>query len=639
MEVVTRFPPEPSGYLHFGHVLALLNNFYYAMLHKGKFILRIDDTNPEKEQTNYTTEIVNDCKKLLHTIPEYNLIMDNTIVFASDYFDHMIDNVEKLIENDKAYVETISKDDLSNARSNVCKDSNYVTDSWIRSTKDNLEMWYQMKNGSERERCLCAKVKLPNMPFPTLYRTSTELHSRTGNKYNVYPLYDYANAILDNKLGITHTFRDDAYLDKEKFQQWICDSLGFTVPYMQCFSKFNLEWSLMSKRLINSLILKGVVSNWKDPRLYTIQAQRERGICDKIIIDFIKEYSCGFIGNYMGITTIVIQYIIDQIVKVGIGNYLKMNDNEHMNILDIILNELKDNKKDVMISKFAKDHIKSNKKKDILFNQIFKHDINCQSTGDCTGKSTRVIDTKKLYSQVESYWSTLAVRYIAVPVLSAIICQVYKCSESIDTVPLIPKDIDYGTRTRKTSGNIWIDKNALWSKPKKGLNPKFLEKGDIVNLHRWKGCGGRAVVDKLQYDNDGIVIGLYLSITDSRSSNKEHTWMFFWVDINSAKKIVVDEYYHLLNVSKYDGDMELNLQINKNNYFSHELWADPDIIENTIPNQVVELECIYYVCKQNVSVNKFTMTIPRELGSSKENTPNPYTALSNNDTKSLIPNK
>ncbi len=282
--VATRFPPEPNGYLHIGHAKSICLNFGIAEDYSGTCNLRFDDTNPEKESFEYVESIKNDVTWLGYRWHELR--------FASDYFDRLHAFAVDLIKLGLAYVDSLSGDQIREYRGSLTqpgRDSPYRN----RSTGENLELFEGMRRGdyADGELVLRAKIDMssPNiiMRDPILYRIRHLSHYRTGNQWCIYPMYDFTHCLSDAIEDITHSLCTLEFEDNRALYDWVLDKLDIgRHPQQIEFARLNLEHTVMSKRLLNRLVLEGQVAGWDDPRLPTISGLRRRGYTPESIRDF-----------------------------------------------------------------------------------------------------------------------------------------------------------------------------------------------------------------------------------------------------------------------------------------------------------------------------------------------------------------
>jgi len=283
----TRFPPEPNGYLHIGHAKSICLNFGLANDYKGLCNLRFDDTNPTKEEVEYVESIKDDVKWL-------GFDWDDRLYFASDYFPRLYECAVKLIEKGHAYVDSLSAEEMREYRGTLTepgKNSPYRD----RSIEENLKLFEGMKNGDfkEGEHILRAKIDMasPNMNMrdPALYRILKSHHHRTGDEWNIYPMYDFAHGISDAFEGITHSICTLEFEDHRPLYDWFLEVLDFeSVPRQYEFARLELTYTLTSKRKLNQLVTEGHVEGWDDPRMPTIAGMRRRGYTPEAIRDFCE---------------------------------------------------------------------------------------------------------------------------------------------------------------------------------------------------------------------------------------------------------------------------------------------------------------------------------------------------------------
>lgn len=284
--IYTRFPPEPNGYLHIGHAKAICLNFTTAQKYGGKCNLRFDDTNPLKEDTEYVESIKEDVRWLG--------FQWDKLLFASDYFDRMIECAFTLIKKGKAYVCDLSAEEIREYRGTLTepgKESPYRN----RSVEENLMLFQEMIDGKYKdgEKVLRAKIDMAspniNMRDPVIYRIAQATHHNTGDKYCVYPMYDYAHPLEDAFEEITHSLCTLEFEDHRPLYDWVLRELDWEMPPQQIeFARLNLTNTVMSKRYLKELVENGHVEGWDDPRMPTIAGLRRRGYTPEAIRDFCE---------------------------------------------------------------------------------------------------------------------------------------------------------------------------------------------------------------------------------------------------------------------------------------------------------------------------------------------------------------
>lgn len=280
--VVTRFPPEPNGYLHIGHAKSILLNYGLAREYGGKFYLRFDDTNPTKEKVEFVESIKKDVEWL-------GAHYDGEVKFASNYYDQMYEAAVKLIKKGKAYVCDLDPDQIRAYRGTLTepgKDSPYRN----RSIEENLQLFEAMKNGEFEDgaKVLRAKIDMAspniNMRDPIIYRIARQTHHNTGDKWVIYPMYDFAHPIEDAIEGVTHSICTLEFEDHRPLYDWVVREVGFEQPPKQIeFAKMYLTNVITGKRYIKRLVDENIVDGWDDPRLVTIAALRRRGFTPESI--------------------------------------------------------------------------------------------------------------------------------------------------------------------------------------------------------------------------------------------------------------------------------------------------------------------------------------------------------------------
>ena len=285
--VHTRFPPEPNGFLHIGHAKSIYLNFSIAEEYHGKCNLRFDDTNPTKESEEYVKSIIEDVKWL-------GFEWDKSPLFASDYFEQMYNYAIFLIEKGKAYVDDQTSLQIKKNRGTL-NEPGSESPFRNRSVEKNLELFEKMKNGefSDGEKVLRAKIDMssPNINFrdPILYRILNTEHHRTGKKWKIYPMYDWAHGIEDSIEGITHSICTLEFEDHRPLYDWFLHQLEIFHPQQIEFARLNLNYTIMSKRKLKTLVDKGYVSDWDDPRMPTLSGLRRRGYTPKSIRNFVQK--------------------------------------------------------------------------------------------------------------------------------------------------------------------------------------------------------------------------------------------------------------------------------------------------------------------------------------------------------------
>jgi len=284
--VHTRFPPEPNGFLHIGHAKSICLNFGLAQEYNGLCNLRMDDTNPSTEDEAYVKAIQEDVKWL-------GFDWGDRFYYASDYFDKLYEYAVELIKKGKAYVDSLSQEEIRQYRGTLTepgKESPYRN----RSVEENLELFERMKNGEfpEGSHVLRAKIDMAhpnlNMRDPVMYRIKYVSHYRTGNRWCIYPTYDFAHCISDSIEGITHSICTLEFEDHRPLYDWFLDELGIYHPQQIEFARLNLTYTVLSKRYLSILVKEGYVSGWDDPRMPTIRGLRRRGYTPEAIKDFCE---------------------------------------------------------------------------------------------------------------------------------------------------------------------------------------------------------------------------------------------------------------------------------------------------------------------------------------------------------------
>lgn len=288
--VVTRFPPEPNGYLHIGHAKSILLNFGLAKEYNGTFHLRFDDTNPTKEKTEFVESIKEDIKWLGADWGEH-------LYFASNYFDQMYEGAVKLIKKGKAYCSDLSADQIREYRGTLTEPGKKDPNS-DRSIEENLQIFEDMKAGKYEDGSMVLRAKIDmaspniNMRDPIIYRVAHMHHHNTGDKWCIYPMYDFAHPIEDAIEGITHSICTLEFEDHRPLYDWVVRELEYEMPPRQIeFAKMYLNNVVTGKRYIKKLVEDGIVDGWDDPRLVSIAGLRRRGFTPESIQKFVE--LCG----------------------------------------------------------------------------------------------------------------------------------------------------------------------------------------------------------------------------------------------------------------------------------------------------------------------------------------------------------
>ena len=354
--VHTRFPPEPNGYLHIGHAKSILLNSGLAQKYNGKFNLRFDDTNPTKEKTEFVEAIKEDIKWL-------GADWEDRLFFASDYFDQMYEAAVKLIKKGQAYVSDLSADEIREYRGTLTEPGK-EDPAGSRSVEENLALFEDMKNGkfADGEKVLRARIDMTssniNMRDPVIYRVAHMTHHRTGDKWCIYPMYDFAHPLEDAIEGITHSICTLEFEDHRPLYNWVIDEVGKDMipdkdempPRQIEFAKLYLTNVVTGKRYIKRLVEEGIVDGWDDPRLVSIAALRRRGFTPESLKMFVE--LCGISKANSSVDYAMLEYCIREDlkmkrprmmaildpVKVVIDNYPE-GETEYLEVVNNLENE------------------------------------------------------------------------------------------------------------------------------------------------------------------------------------------------------------------------------------------------------------------------------------------------------------
>src|SRR5512147_1768797 len=283
--VVTRFPPEPNGYLHVGHAKSICLNFGLAQDYRGTCNLRFDDTNPEKESEEYAQSIQEDVRWL-------GFQWDGQVHWASDYFDTLYDYAVELINKGLAYVDDLTPEQMREYRGTLTQPGKNSPNR-DRPVAENLDLFARMKAGEFADGAMVLRAKIdmasPNMNMrdPVIYRIRRAHHIRTGDKWCIYPMYDYTHCISDALEGITHSICTLEFEDHRPLYDWVLDQLDVPCHPQQIeFARLNLTYTVLSKRKLLTLVQEGHVAGWDDPRMPTISGMRRRGYTPEAIRNF-----------------------------------------------------------------------------------------------------------------------------------------------------------------------------------------------------------------------------------------------------------------------------------------------------------------------------------------------------------------
>ena len=310
--VCTRFPPEPNGYLHIGHAKSILLNYGIAKQYNGKFNMRFDDTNPTKEKVEFVDSIKADIKWL-------GADWEDRLFFASDYFEEMYEAAVKLIKKGKAFVCELSAEEIREYRGTL-KEPGKNSPYRDRSVEENLDLFARMRAGEfgDGTKVLRAKIDMasPNMNMrdPVIYRVAHMTHHNTGDKWCIYPMYDFAHPIEDAIEGITHSLCTLEFEDHRPLYDWVVAEVGYEKPPKQIeFAKLYLTGVVTGKRYIKKLVEDGVVDGWDDPRLVSIAALRRRGFTPESIKMFVD--LCGISKANSSVDYAMLEYCIREDLK------------------------------------------------------------------------------------------------------------------------------------------------------------------------------------------------------------------------------------------------------------------------------------------------------------------------------------
>lgn len=290
-KVCTRFPPEPSGYLHIGHAKAALLNQFLAQKYQGRLIIRFDDTNPAKEKDEFVESILQDLETLG--------VKGDIVTYTSDYFPQLMEMCEKLIKEGKAYVDDTEREQMQMERKALIESRCRNT-----SVEENLKLWKEMIAGTDRGTQCCVRGKLdmsnPNASLrdPVYYRCNPTPHHRVGSKYKVYPTYDFACPFVDSIEGVTHALRSSEYHDRNDQYYRVLEDMQLRRVHVWDFSRLNFVYTLLSKRKLQWFVDNGFVEGWNDPRFPTVQGIIRRGLTVEALKQFILSQVLIFVAKF-----------------------------------------------------------------------------------------------------------------------------------------------------------------------------------------------------------------------------------------------------------------------------------------------------------------------------------------------------
>lgn len=321
--VCTRFPPEPNGYLHIGHAKSILLNYGLAKEYGGTFHMRFDDTNPTKEREEFVESIKADIQWL-------GADWGDHLYFASDYFDRMYEAALKLIRDGKAYCSDLSADQIREYRGTLTEPGKNDPNR-ERSVEENLRIFEDMKDGKYADGAMVLRAKIDmsspniNMRDPILYRVAHMTHHNTGDKWCIYPMYDFAHPLEDAFEGITHSICTLEFEDHRPLYDWVVREVGFERPPRQIeFAKMYLTNVVTGKRYIKKLVEEGIVDGWDDPRLVTIAALRRRGFTPESIAKFVE--LCGISKSNSSVDYAMLEYCIREDLKAKASRVMAVLD-------------------------------------------------------------------------------------------------------------------------------------------------------------------------------------------------------------------------------------------------------------------------------------------------------------------------
>jgi len=328
-KIVVRFPPEPSGYLHLGHIKALSLNYCIAKKYNGELIVRMDDTNPSSESSEFVTSIIEDIKNMG--------VIFSKLTATSDYFVLLMESCERLILSNDAYVDLTDLETMRKERDEGIE-SKYRN----KTINENMDLWNRMKNGENINGCIRLRNNIDGMTCankamrdPTIFRPVNKEHHKTGDKFKVFPTYDFACPIVDSIEGVTHVLRSVEFNERDDQYIYILNKLQMPIPKLYHYGRVNVSGAVLSKRKIKQLIESKLVKNWDDPRLYTYRGLLNRGMCHKSLDLLMSD--TGFPTGPMEIDNKTVWGINRQVIDKIATRYtvLDVNGNDKLNNLNI----------------------------------------------------------------------------------------------------------------------------------------------------------------------------------------------------------------------------------------------------------------------------------------------------------------
>ncbi|HMA99603.1 MAG TPA: glutamine--tRNA ligase/YqeY domain fusion protein [Spirochaetota bacterium] len=310
-KIITRFPPEPNGYLHIGHAKAVCTDFELAREFGGEYHLRFDDTNPLKEEGEYVEAIKTDIKWLGYDWGKH-------LYFASDYFDRMYEYALQLIKQGQAYVDDLNAEQIREYRGTLTQPGR-ESPCRNRSVDENLKLFTRMQEGAfaDGEKVLRAKIDMAapniNMRDPVMYRISHNKHHRTGDQWCIYPMYDWAHGLEDSIEKITHSLCDISFEDHRPLYEWFLEQLGIYKPQQIEFARLNISYTITSKRKLARLVEDGHVSGWDDPRMPTLSGLRRRGVPAAAVREFMRRI--GVAKNEGVVEVSMLEYCVREVLN------------------------------------------------------------------------------------------------------------------------------------------------------------------------------------------------------------------------------------------------------------------------------------------------------------------------------------
>ncbi len=498
-KVCTRFPPEPSGFLHIGHAKAALLNQYFAQKYQGRLIIRFDDTNPSKEKDEYIESILLDLETLG--------VKGDAITYTSDYFPQLMEMAEKLIQEDKAYVDDTDREQMQKERGDriesKCRN---------QSVAENMALWKEMVDGTERGKQCCVRGKLDmssdnaTLRDPVYYRCNPTPHHRVGSKYKVYPTYDFACPYVDSIEGVTHALRSSEYHDRNEQYYWVLKDMQVRPVHIWDFSRLNFVYTLLSKRKLQWFVDTGRVEGWDDPRFPTVQGIKRRGLTIEALKQFILSQVCSYeaddfvlaaIFSFCGGVVLLLLYFVTFCSRIHLSDHRSWVQGNCWLDLSMDIRHLKPTL-----------HLK-------VCIWLQKSVVNLMGWQGAS-KNLNLMEWDKLWTINKKLIDPICPRHTAVFADGKVILNLSNGPDEpfVRVIARHKKFDGAGKKATTFTKRVWLDQ----------VDGAAVSEGEEVTLMDW----GNAVIHKVEKDENGVVVGLSgaLHLEGSVKSTKlKLTWL------------------------------------------------------------------------------------------------------------------